>query len=76
MKAVYTFDSKELNWFTAKRPLPYHCHDLISDSPYCQSYDFNDVGSGNLVLYQLTVPLFLFPFILITYVRDIVLILY
>ena len=45
MKAAYTFDSKELNWFTAKRPLPYHCHDLISDSPYCQSYDFNDVGS-------------------------------
>ena len=43
MKAVYTFDSKELNWFTAKRPLPYDCQDLISDSPYCQPYDFNDV---------------------------------
>ena len=73
MKAVYTFDSKEFNWFTAKRPLPYHCQDLISDSPYCQPYDFNDVGSGNLVLFQLTVPLLIFP---ITYVRDIVLILY
>ena len=35
---------------------PFHFHDLISNSPYCMSYNPYDVRLGNLVLDQLIIP--------------------
>ena len=49
--------------------------DQIFNSPYCQPYNSYNVSSENLVLNQLIIPKFIFFFILITYLVDIVLIL-
>ena len=49
--------------------------DLISNSPYCQSYSSCDVSLENLVLDQLIIPQMIFFFILITCLLDFVLIL-
>ena len=46
-----------------------------NNSPYCLPYSSGDVGLENLVLDQLIFPKFLFFFILITCLLDIVLIL-
>ena len=54
---------------------PFDSQDLISNSPYCLPYSSGDVGLENLVLDQLIFPKFLFSFILITCLLDIVLIL-
>ena len=44
------------------------------NSPYCQPYNSYVLSSENLVLDQLIIPKFIFFFILITYLVDIVLI--
>ena len=48
---------------------------LTSNSPYCQPYNSYHVSSENLVLDQPIIPKFIFFFILITCLVDIVLIL-
>lgn len=48
----------------------------ISKSPHCLSYNSCDVGSKNLSLDQLKIPLFILFLILITNVFDILLILW
>ena len=50
-------------------------HVEICHSPYCQSYNSYNVNSENLVLDQLIIPKFIFIFILITCLLDVVLIL-
>ena len=50
--------------------------DQFCNSPYCQPYNSYNVSSENLVLDQLIIPKLIFFFILITYLVDIVLILY
>ena len=44
----------------------------ICNSPYCQLYNSYNVSSKNLVLDQLIILKFIFFFILITYLIDIV----
>ena len=46
------------------------------NSPHCQPYNFYNIGSENLVLDQLIIPKLVFFFIFISYLVDIVLILY
>ena len=48
--------------------------DQICNSPYCQPYNSYMLSSENLVLDQLIIPKFIFFFILVTYLVDIVLI--
>ena len=48
----------------------------MSNSPYCLLYGSSEVSLENLVLNQLIIPLFIFFFILVTCLLDIVLILY
>ena len=48
--------------------------DQICNSPYCQPYNSYMLSSENLVLDQLINPKFIFFFILVTYLVDIVLI--
>ena len=56
-------------------PPPFHSKGCNTNSPYCLSYDSNDVISENLVLDQLTIPWFIFFYILITCQLDIEMIL-
>ena len=56
-------------------PLTLQLPDQICNSPYCQTYNSYNVSSENLILDQLIIPKFIFFFILITYLVDIVLIL-
>ena len=56
--------------------LPFYLPDQICNSPYCQSYNFYNVSSENLVLDQVIIPKLIFFFILVTYLVDIVVILY
>ena len=58
-----------------KMELTLQLPDQICNSPYCQTYNSYNVSSENLVLDQLIIPKFIFFFILITYLVDIVLIL-
>ena len=58
-----------------KMELTLQLPDQICNSPYCQTYNSYNVSSENLQLDQLIIPKFLFFFILITYLVDIVLIL-
>ena len=48
---------------------------MLCISGRCQSYNFHNVSSENLVLDQLIIPQLIFFFILITYLVDIVLVL-
>ena len=56
--------------------LPFYLPDRICNSPFCQSYNFYNVSSENLVLDQVIIPKLIFFFILVTYLVDIVVILY
>ena len=56
-------------------PLTLQLPDQICNSPYCQTYNSYNVSSENLILDQLIIPKFIFFFILIAYLVDIVLIL-
>ena len=58
-----------------KMELTLQLPDQICNSPYCQTYNSYNVSSENLKLDQLIIPKFIFFFILITYLVDIVLIL-
>ena len=55
-------------------PKPFNSQDLISNSPYCLPYNSYNVRLENLELDQLIIPQFIFFFILITCLLDIVLI--
>ena len=48
----------------------------ICNSPYCQPYNSCNVSSENLVLDQLIIPKLIFFFMLITYLVDVILILW
>ena len=50
--------------------------DQICNSPYFQPYDSSNVSSENLIFDQLLIPKWTFFFILITYLVDIVLVLW
>ena len=55
-------------------PKPCNSQDLISNSPNCLPYNSYNVSLENLKLDQLIIPQFIFFFILITCLLDIVLI--
>ena len=57
-------------------PLTLQLPDQICNSPYCQTYNSYKVSSENLVLDQLGIPKLIFFFILVSYLVDIVSILY
>ena len=57
-------------------PKPFNSQDFISDSPYCLLYNLFDVSLENLELDQPIIPKLIFFYILITYLVDIVLILW
>ena len=71
-------DNKEIYTSRKKKQIrpfkSFHFQDLISNSPYCLSYNSYDVSSENLVLNHLIIPYLIFFFILITCLFDIVLI--
>ena len=55
---------------------PFNSQDLLSNSPYCLPYKSCDVTLENYVLDPFSILKLIFLFILITYLIDIVLILY
>ena len=71
-----TIDLEVLNMLSAYFNLTLYLQDWMCNSLYCQLYNSYKISLENLVLDQLIIPKFMFFSILITYLFDIVLILY
>ena len=65
MRRSNTADFSLVSELVQKTGYPYHCRDLISNSPYCFPVNSYEATSENLVLDQLIIPQLIFFFILI-----------
>ena len=73
---IWMINPDQVNVVCVGRFLTLQLPNQILNSPYCQSYNCYNVGSENWVLDQLIIPKLIFFFFFITYLLDIVLILY